>query len=554
MQSMTNAVETDVLIVGAGPVGLALALELAMQGRRSVLVERNDRVGYAPRAKTTNVRSRELFRRWGIADRLAARSPFGVDYPSDVVFATRLIGGHELARFRNAFYCDPARDERFSEHAQWVPQYTVEQVLRERLEDYAGLCDVRFSTTLEEFTVLDDGCVRARLMSQAGQREARARYLVGADGARSSVRAQLGIRMEGVSPLSHHVNIVFRSPGLEQRHDLGRGVMYWLVNSDMPAVVGPMDDDGRWVFGSAALVDEKADPVPLMRRALGSPDVPIEILSRDEWVAHQLVATRYRDGPVLLAGDACHLHPPFGGYGMNMGIGDALDLGWKLAATLDGWGGPALLDSYEVERRQVHRRVIDEAVRNHSVISSHLSVPGLEAAGLHGNQVRHQVGERILETKRREFDSLGVVLGSRYRSSPILPLEADDGKADDDATAFVPRAHPGCLAPHVWLASGTGTGASLYDHIAPQGFTLLVTQPEAQAEVELLLHAAHETGVPLRLLQLPAQVPRTLYPHALVLLRTDHFLAWHGDAATDALAVLRRAAGHSEVRESVAVS
>ena len=138
--------ETDVLIVGAGPVGLALALELASQGRRCVVVEKNDRVGYAPRAKTTNVRTRELMRRWGIAGRLARQSPFGVDYPSNVVFATRM-NGWELARFGNAFHCSPLRDERFSEHAQWIPQYKVGQVLRDRVAKLQG-ASMLFSTTL----------------------------------------------------------------------------------------------------------------------------------------------------------------------------------------------------------------------------------------------------------------------------------------------------------------------------------------------------------------------------------------------------------------------
>ena len=373
--------ETEVLVVGGGPVGLSLALELGLQGRRCLMVERHERTGFAPRAKTTNVRSRELMRRWGIAHRLAAASPFGVDYPSNIVFATRLAG-RELARFANAFYCAPVRDERFAEHAQWIPQYKVENVLRARAAELDGVT-LRFATELVDWTETAQG-IEARLSDLATGETigVRAAFLVGADGARSTVREKLGIRMEGRSPLSQHHNIVFRSPGLARRHALGPAVMYWLVNADVPAVVAPLDVGDLWTFGCPKLTIGDAKPEAMIRAALAL-DADVEILSRDDWTAHQLVAERYRAGRAFLAGDACHLHPPFGGYGMNMGIGDAVDLGWKLAATLAGWGGPALLDSYELERRPIHRRVVDERQRigvvpGHIELGRHLLRDGLD--------------------------------------------------------------------------------------------------------------------------------------------------------------------------------
>ncbi|WP_077038252.1 FAD-dependent monooxygenase, partial [Pelomonas sp. KK5] len=414
--------QTEVLIVGAGPVGLALAIELGTQGRRCVVVEKNERTGLAPRAKTTNVRSRELLRRWGIAERLAARSPFGVDYPSTVVFATRL-GGRELARFENAFYCAPQRDDRFAEHAQWVPQYEVEAALLSRVQELPSV-SLRLGTALENFAQ-DAAGITAQL---SGGETLHADYLVGADGARSTVRELLAIRMEGTSPLGHFHNIVFRSPGLAEKHALGPAVMYWLVNAEVPSVVAPLDSGDRWTFGCPLLgKSPDADPTPLIRAALGlGAALEIEILGRDVWTAHQLIATRYRAGRVFLAGDACHLHPPYGGHGMNMGIADAVDLGWKLAATLAGWGGPKLLDSYEAERRQVHRRVVDEAVVNLGRSSGSLFQPGLEDAGAAGDAVRAVVATEILAGKRQEFDSLGVVIGAHYEESPVLVREAAD--------------------------------------------------------------------------------------------------------------------------------
>ena len=540
-----NAAHTSVLIVGAGPAGLALAVELGSQGHPCVLIERHERVGYAPRAKTTNVRSRELFRRWGIADRLAAQSPFGVDYPSNVVFATRM-GGYELHRFTNAFHCSPARDERCSEHAQWIPQYKVEAVLRERVGELPTV-DLRFEMELLDFT--DSGELVTATLRDArtgAVTQLQADYLVGADGARSTVREKLGIRMSGTSPLSHNHNIVFRAPGLAARHKLGPAVMYWLINDEVPSVISPLDTGDRWTFGCPKLLDASSDPEVLIRKALGFDsltDIGIEILSRDEWTAHQLIAERYAQGRTYLIGDACHLHPPYGGYGMNMGMGDALDLGWKLSAVLSSWGGEALLDSYAIERRQVHQRVVEESVTNHASTSRNLVVPGIEAAGAQGDAIRAAVGATIAQIKDREFHSLGVVLGSRYRESPVLAT-APSGAADaPDSGDYTPLARPGCLAPHVWLAEGKAPGASLYDRLATGSLTLLATRQHAAGATDGFVNAAAELGIPVRLLSPEHPGLHDLYACNYALIRPDHYIAWCGNNLADAAAALALVAG-----------
>ena len=540
-------IETDVLVVGGGPVGLSLALELGLQGRRCLLVELNDRIGMAPRAKTTNVRSRELMRRWGIAERLAEASPFGIDYPSNVVFATRLAG-HELARFENGFYCSPVRDERYSEHAQWIPQYKVEAVLRERAAEFAGV-EMRLSTRLESWVEDAEGIV-AQLRDDATGKpfQVRAAYLVGADGARSTVREQLGIEMEGTSPLGQFHNIVFRSAGLSRKHALGPAIMYWLVNGEVPSVVAPLDADDVWTFGCPKLAHAEADPATLIRAALGlGTDVEIEIINRDHWTAHQLIARAYRSGRAFLAGDACHLHPPFGGHGMNMGIGDALDLGWKLSAVLNGWGGAALLDSYEIERRQVHRRVVDEAVENNAHSSHSLVVEGLEADGPAGDAVRAGVKAQILIHKPREFLALGVVLGSRLAASPVLSADDFGTAAPPDSSVYVPSANPGSLAPHVWLAEGKAQGASLYDHFAVDGLTLLVTHPKALAAADAVAQAALAAGVPLRVIAPASPALHALYEADMVLIRPDQFIAWRGHSAAAANQAVLQAVGREAI-------
>jgi hypothetical protein len=247
------------------------------------------------------------------------------------------------------------------------------------------------------------------------------------------------------------------------------------------------------------------------------------VVASDPWTSHSLVATRYREARIFLAGDACHTHPPFGGYGMNMGIGDAVDLGWKLAATLQGWGGSALLDTYEVERRPVHRLVLDEAVANQSVLGVHLVREGIEEAGPAGEQIRATVGSAIRASKRREFDTLGVVLGYRYDGSPAIEPDGTAPPTSDYAT-YTPSARPGCVAPHAWLADGS----SLYDHFGI-GFTLLVTSDGAATEVAGLVDAAAARDVPFtvatpRDTRLPER-----YGARFALIRPDQHVAWRGD-------------------------
>lgn len=534
--------QTDVLIVGAGPVGLALAIELGLQGKRCIVIERNDRVGYAPRAKTTNVRTRELLRRWGLADTLAAASPFGVNYPVETVFATRLTG-IELARFHNAFHGTPVRDERFSEHAQWIPQYTVEEVLRRHAATLPGV-ELRFQNELVSFVDESDS-VQAEVLDLVTQttQTIRSRFLVGADGARSKVREQLGISMEGISPLGKFYNIIFRSPALHGRHALGRAIMYWLINQEVPAVMGPLDQGDRWYFACEKLADETIDPVALIRLATGIADLEVEVLSRDEWVAHQLLASRYREGNVFLAGDACHLHPPFGGYGMNMGIGDALDLGWKLSAQLTGWGGPALLAAYETERRQVHACVIDEAVRNLGGGLRQLTVENMEAADARGVAARAAASAGILASKQREFDSLGIVLGSYYEDSPLLVPDGTPPHALD-ALNYIPRARPGCRAPHAWVGEGQGPGASLFDLFNRVGFTLLVTRGAAAAAAPVV-QAALEKQLPLQVVAPGIAQLHALYGAEYALIRPDQFVAWRGDSIEAACAALVTITGNA---------
>lgn len=540
--TLSNVLGKQVLIVGAGPTGLALAIELGQRGVPCLLVERNPRVGHAPRAKTTNVRTREHLRRWGIADRLRALSPLGIDYPSNVLFVTRLAG-HELARFENALYCAPGKNPFYSEHAQWIPQYTVEEVMRAHAQSLPGV-EIRFNCEMQGFE--QDGqrvTTRMRDLESGTDFTVHSEFLVGSDGARSTVRDAIGARMVGTYGLSRNYNVVFRAPGLAAAHRHGPAIMYCQVNADVPSLIGPMDRGDKWFFMPTAVPKDARFDVgnapDLIRRSTGI-DLPYEVLSSDEWVASSLAADRYRDRRVFLAGDACHLHPPMGGYGMNMGVADGVDLGWKLAAVLQGWGGARLLDSYEAERAPVHQYVIDEAVTNHGTLGHQLWREGLEDDDDRGTALRREVGARVASAKLREYNTLGVVLGYAYQTSPVIVGDGSEA-ARPDFLNYVPSARPGHLAPHAWLHDGT----SLYDHFG-KGFTLLDTEGGDEAGVEAARQAARAVDVPLQVIQpIEAALPG-LYRARYTLIRPDQHVAWRGNAwPQDGAGLLRQVTGQA---------
>lgn len=456
------------------------------------------------------------------------------DFPSNVVFATRM-SGPLLARFENAFNTSRERNNLYSEEAQWVPQYILEEVLRAHASSLASVT-ISFSTELLAFRQTS-GQVSASVEDLASGRvaEIASAYLIGADGARSQVREAIGAKMIGSGISSRNLSIIFRAPTLMSRHKHGPAIMYWMVNDDVPSLLGPMDSSGLWFFMATKLPGHldpsTADPVDLIRRGTGLPDLEMEIVGSDPWVAHQMVADRYASDRVFLAGDACHLHPPFGGFGMNMGIGDAVDIGWKLAAVLQGWGRPGLLASYEQERRQVHERTIAESVINYGTLGNQFVRPALEDPGPIGNATRREVGDIIQATKIREFKTLGIVLGARYEESPIVLPDGSEAPAEH-FMLYVPSAHPGCLAPHLWLADGS----SLYDHFG-QGFTLLVTDGEV-GEANAMADGAKALDVPLKILSPDDSRLQSRYEARFALIRPDQHVAWRGDVLPASIADL----------------
>ena len=522
--------DADVLVVGAGPVGLALATELTKRGHTVRVVEKNDRTGVQPRAKTTNIRTMTHMRRWGLAGEMRERSPLSPDFPRDVIFRTGLFD-QPIYTFNDAFCATPRRYEAFPEHAEFIPQYVVEGILADHVAA-EPLADLTFSCELIGFEQ-DQAGVSARLRDcrTGEERRIRTPFLVAADGGRSFVRDSLGIAMNGARNLVFCATLILRIPDLGDDPDLIKALFHWIIDPQAPSFIGPMDRGDLWYWSKVADRDVSTEELlAYARRAIGR-DYPVEVVTRDDWIVHSLIADRYREARVFLAGDACHLHSPFGGHGMNQGIGDAVDLGWKLSAVLEGWGSDGLFDSYTIERQQAHRAIVDSATKNVASLSDQFADPDLMSDGPVGELARSKAAEAIARLKTPEFQSVGLVLGNSYAGSPAIADEPGP-RGPIDISHYVPSARPGHLAPHAWMDRQT----SLYD-LFSDGFTLL-RLGEAQAGAEASLSAeARDRAIPLDIVAPERPDLKALYAANYALIRPDQQVAWrgHGLPAPDIL-------------------
>lgn len=507
----------QVVVAGGGPVGLAAAVELRRRGIDCVVIEPRTEISHArPRCKTINVRTMEHLRRWGIADRLRERVPLAVAWSQDVVFCTSLLG-FELSRFRGVLGL-AADGDRFPELGQQAPQYVLEELLREYLDELAP--GSLFTGGRVAAVEQDAGEVRVTVTHGPGEPATiTAGYVLGCDGPRSAVRSAIGSSYVGERALRPNFGMVFRAPDLLARCAHGPAVQYWVVNDSTPAVMGPIDLDGTWwmiAFDVDRETGERTEQA-LVEGAVGA-HIAADIVSNDPWTARMQLVDRARRGRVFLAGDAAHLNPPFGGHGLNTGIGDAVDLGWKLAAVIDGWGGPGLLDSYEAERRPVQAAVIEAAVANMATLSTELLADALGDAGGAGERARRQADANIQAAKHAEFHALDLVLDLGCSGSPIVAPDSGPAAGSD-------RIGPGARLSHRWLSPGR----SLYDELG-EALTLVVLADGRERDVAAVAGAAGEVGVPLRILELSDRGLADAVAD-LVLVRPDQHVAWCGDEA-----------------------
>ncbi|WP_433566701.1 FAD-dependent monooxygenase [Nocardia sp. CA-151230] len=517
---------TQVLIVGGGPVGLSLANELGSRGISCVLAEAGNGEIQFPAGEHIFSRSLEHMRRWGIADRARNLGWPPAEYQTDVVFATNAMG-HVLARFGAAAKSVGETGGFPSpERPMMQAKFKLDPLLRETAasRESVALMYGHRVIGIEQ----DEHGVTVTFTDTANSRtgEIRAAYVVGCDGARSVVRQSIGSRLEGEFGLGHNYAIYFRSHRLQALlNEVGIGEVGQIHTVGSAARPYLTIVDGNSLWRCSVYVDESADDPDakaLIRSAVGA-DVDVEIIQAQQWTGHEVVASSYRRGRVMIAGDAAHLRWPKGGFGANTGIGDAVDIGWKLAAVSEGWGGEGLLDSYEIERRPIAQRNNRWAAENWRRDRQVPHGPELDASGERGVAARNAAGDEISRLRAGEFATIGVQLGYRYENSPICVY--DDGPVPEDRPdAYTPSSAPGARAPHVWLARGE----SILDHFG-RGFTLVRSDPGIP--VAELMACAVQRKVPLDVLDIDSdqeQEAVQLYGYALVLVRPDGHVAWRG--------------------------
>ncbi|WP_219817084.1 FAD-dependent monooxygenase [Arthrobacter sp. GMC3] len=496
-----------VVIVGGGPVGLTFALELAYHGVASTVIEPRTVVEHSrPRAKTTSARSMELLRRLGAAQEIRRRAALPVEWSQDVRFCTT-AAGTEIARMGNVLGLDLVNSELTSEAAQQVSQPVVEEALRALIEREPLVTTVFGAHAV----AVELGQERARVsvqQSDGTEQLIAADYVVGADGSRSVVRSAMGAQYVGAPGGRPNVNITFRSRELAEL--VPRALHHWVLNPQAPGVVGPLDLNGTWwaiATGVESIADD-AEAASVVRSLVGV-DVDVEILATDPWQARMLLSNSYGNARMFLIGDAAHQNPPWGGHGFNTGLGDAVNLAWKLGAVIGGWAPPVLLKSYEAERRPIAEQTIALAASNMRSLSLDLSSPELMLRGPEGDSARAAAAQAIPALKRAEFHSLGLVLGYGYGPNSAAQAATTD--------VYVPQLGPGNRLPH----SRNQSGESLFDLLGPE-FTVLGKNVQSWGR------AATRLGIPLTLIDPTAHGFPPVAADQVVLVRPDQHIAWVG--------------------------
>jgi 2-polyprenyl-6-methoxyphenol hydroxylase-like FAD-dependent oxidoreductase len=546
---MSDMIEPDVLIVGAGPVGLTLAIDLAWRGIDVTVVEMRARAA-PPEPKCNHVAARtmEIFRRLGLADKVR-NAGLPADYPHDISYRTSFTG-EELTRIRI-----PCRRDRFTAtdgpDCNWPtpePPHRINQIFLEPIlfEHAAGEPRIRIlnRTSVEDVRISDaSSVVTLRDLDTGAVTRLGCRYLIGCDGARSIVRKAIGAELSGDAVVQRVQSTFIRAPGLI---DLQRHARAWgtgAINPRRSGMVYAIDGRERWLVHNYLRPGEvdfdSVDRDACIRTILGvDAGFSYDIISREDWFGRRLIAEKFRDRGAFIAGDAAHIWVPYAGYGMNAGIADAMNLSWLLAAHLNGWAPASILDAYEAERwpitSQVSRFAMSHAeaeIRRRGTIPDEIEEPGKE-----GERVRQEVGRLTYEINVQQYAAAGLNFGSYYDSSPII---AYDGSAHPPYTMsqYTPSTVPGCRTPHLVCEDGS----SLYDAMGPE-FTLLRLSPAM--EVAPLEAAARNRGVPLKLLDLKPPATAIFDGSGLILSRPDQHVAWRGDRLpADPLALIDRVRG-----------
>jgi 2-polyprenyl-6-methoxyphenol hydroxylase-like FAD-dependent oxidoreductase len=541
--------ECDVLIVGAGPVGLTLAIDLAWRGIDVTVVEtRAPAAPPEPKCNHVAARTMEIFRRLGVAEKIR-NAGLPADYPHDISYRTSFTG-QELTRIKI-----PCRRDRFTAtdgpDCNWPtpePPHRINQIYLEPILFGHAAAQPRIriiSRTAVEDVVVEDSSasVSLRDLDSGAVRRQNCRYLIGCDGARSVVRKAIGAELSGDAVVQRVQSTYISAPGLIDRQQSAPAWGTGAINPRRSGMVYAIDGRERWLVHNYMKPGEgdfdSVDRDFCLRTILGvDAGFDYEIISKEDWYGRRLIANKFRDRCAFVAGDAAHIWVPYAGYGMNAGIADAMNLSWLLAAHLNGWAPAAILDAYEAERWPITSQVSRFAMSHaEAEIRRRGAVPDdIEDAGPQGERAREQVGRLTYEINVQQYACAGLNFGTYYDRSPII---AYDGAGHPAYTMdhYTPSTVPGCRTPHLWREDGS----SLYDAMG-EGFTLLRFDP--LVDVEALEMAARARGVPLKILDIEKSSAVISDGNALVLSRPDQHVAWRGsEVPADPVGLIDRVRG-----------
>jgi len=528
--------QTRVLIAGAGPVGLVLAMELAARGIDVTVLEPRRRLE-PPNVKCNHVsaRSMEILRRLGVAGAVR-QAGLPEDYPHDIAYRITATG-QELTRIPI-----PCRRDRYTAatgpDTGWPtaePPHRINQIYLEPILFLHAEAQARIRilnrTALRDFEQDAQGVRAVAEHVDSGQRlNFDCDYLIGCDGGRSMVRKRIGAQLRGDAVVQRVQSTYIHAPDLLARFQHAPAWATFSLNPRRSGNMYAIDGRERWLIHNYLREDEpdfeSVDRDACIRAILGvDAGFRYDIISKEDWYGRRLVAERFRDRRVFLCGDSAHLWVPYAGYGMNAGIADAHNLAWLLAARLQGWGAPGILDAYEAERLPITEQVSHFAMNHaHAMASQRKSVPdGIEQPGPQGDALRAALGRAAYDLNVQQYCCAGLNFGYFYDRSPLVAYDGEPAPGYSMG-GFSASTVPGCRTPYFELANGT----PLYDALGP-GYTLLRFDPAIDATP--LLRAAQARGLPLAVLDADRRDPRAaVYRHALLLSRPDQHVAWRGDA------------------------
>lgn len=547
--------DAPIIVIGAGPVGTCLAIDAAMRGVSVIVIEARGVDDPADaKCNTVAARTMETLRRFGIAgDVRAAGLPD--NYPTDTLYTTS-INGPELTRIRM-----PARSEReqpgFADSGWLTPESMVrvsqlylEPILRRKL---LSMPNVRFMPHTEFVSYAQDDTgvtVTLRSTDTGAEQTLGCAYLAGCDGGRSPVRKQMGVHLTGDAEIARTRSTLIRAPGLKKLFGNRRPAwMSWVVNHKVRGNVVAIDGEDLWLVHRALPRGERdfdtLDRDQSIRDALGvGSDFQFEIVKHEDWIGRRLVAERFRDGRVFIAGDAAHLWVPFAGYGMNAGIADAMNLSWLLCGVINGWAAPSIVDAYEAERLpitdQVSRYAMTKMEENIAAMGAGKIPSILSGRGPIGWLIRKSLGKKLYDINLPQMSPEGLNYGYYYTGSPIIETDGET-PPPYDMGSLTPSTVPGCRLPHFFVGQ-----TSILD-LLDADYTLIRFDPSA--DTVSLLDAAQRAGVPLKQVDAPRQTS-SAFKHKLLVVRSDQHVVWRGDVAPSQLnSFLSRLRGEGGVHD-----